>query len=692
MKKKAKAIEELKKNRAGLTMCIFVLVSLAALSVMGMFVMFMAQYIFESKLKAEYDTIAYMAKIYDSTAEDTQGTSEILNAEGRDYIIRDKDGGSIYENGKNTCGDAIQKIRLFSGGHSIKIYTDKEAGFISSDEEGNPIFDLAGFIRKLKDKESYEQPNDKNAIFFVPEIIDDDEAALGLQRLRSKYGRMIRLPVWMAVDVRGGAEEFIGKAYFSAGAFEIMLLVTFCLIIVFFALIIFAVVLVSVLKGHSNQKRTMRVFFTDQVTGGHNWMWFLYKGEHLLKKRANAKNEYAIVNLVFVKYRNYVVCHSVEAGERVLSRVYETIEKHLQKNELCAHCTLSNFALLMDGNNRELLKKRLEVMIKELETVDSDHVFSFQAGVDIIDVNRGKNGKFVKRKDTDIELEYNNACAARMTIEGNDASGIAVFDVKMVEDKKWEDTVSEHQRSALEKEEFVVYYQPKYDPGTQKLKGAEALIRWQSPEFGLVPPGKFIPIFEKNGFITEIDHYMIKHVAKDQKRWLDEGKSCVPVSVNVSRAHFIESDLADQIRDMVDNAGAPRELIEIELTESAFFDDKNALIATIMKLKEYGFEISMDDFGSGYSSLNSLKDMPLDVLKLDAEFFRGDDADTDRSRIVVSETIRLAKSLHMRTVAEGVEIKEQVDFLAEQGCDMIQGYYFSKPLPKQDFEKKMAAG
>ena len=139
---------------------------------------------------------------------------------------------------------------------------------------------------------------------------------------------------------------------------------------------------------------------------------------------------------------------------------------------------------------------------------------------------------------------------------------------------------------------------------------------------------------------------------------------------------------------MVDAAGAPRELIEIELTESAFFDDKKALVSTITKLREYGFLVSMDDFGSGYSSLNSLKDMPLDVLKLDAEFFRGD-MENGRGEIVVSEAIKLAKSLNMQTVAEGVEVKEQVEFLARQGCDMIQGFYYAKPMPPEEYAERM---
>ncbi len=257
-----------------------------------------------------------------------------------------------------------------------------------------------------------------------------------------------------------------------------------------------------------------------------------------------------------------------------------------------------------------------------------------------------------------------------------------------MEDQKWNDVVRASQEKALENEEFLVYYQPKYDPKTDKLNGAEALIRWNSPEYGFKGPGAFIPIFEKNGFIKKIDHYMLTHVARDQKKWFDAGLSCVPVSVNISRAHFIEPDLAEQIRDAVDKEGTPRELIEIELTESAFFDDKNALINIINKLKEYGFAVSMDDFGSGYSSLNSLKDMPLDVLKLDAEFFRGN-SDGNRGEIVVSEAISLAKKLNMRTVAEGVEAKDQVEFLAAQGCDMIQGYYYAKPMPGNEYEQRM---
>ena len=240
---------------------------------------------------------------------------------------------------------------------------------------------------------------------------------------------------------------------------------------------------------------------------------------------------------------------------------------------------------------------------------------------------------------------------------------------------------------ALKQKEFQVYLQPKYSPKEEVLSGAEALVRWISPEEGFVPPNRFIPIFEKNGFILKLDDYMISEVARQQAQWISEGKNVVPISVNVSRAHFTKVDLAEHICRLVDQYNVPHEVIELELTESAFFEDKEVLLGTVRKLREYGFTVSMDDFGAGYSSLNSLKEIPLDVIKLDAEFFRGND-EAGKGKIIVNETIDLAKKLNMRTVAEGIETKEQVDFLAELGCDLIQGYYFAKPMPLKEFEQK----
>ena len=442
------------------------------------------------------------------------------------------------------------------------------------------------------------------------------------------------------------------------------------------AMILFMIVFFC--NNIKKRKRMTEVFFMDETTGKHNWMWFLSNAEKELNNRRSLTDNYAVLDIVFVNYRNFCVCHSVKEGDRMLCIIDETINRHLLKGEMAAHHSAAHFAALITYRDTYELENRIRNMVGELETINEDHRFSFWVGVDRIN----------SRTNIDVEKEYNNAGAARATLSGDD-SAIAFFDDKMVEEQKWIDTLNENQQKALDNEEFVVFYQPKYDPESKKLKGAEALVRWMNPKYGLISPGRFIPIFENNGFITKLDHYMLRHVAGDQRRWLDSGYKCVPVSVNVSRAHFIDDDLAEQVRGIVDEAGTPHELIEIELTESAFFDDKKALINTICKLKEYGFAVSMDDFGSGYSSLNSLKELPLDILKLDAEFFRNDDG-TGRGQIIVEEAIRLAKKLNMQTVAEGVETVDQVRFLAEHGCDMIQGYIFDKPMPKDEYIKRIA--
>ena len=667
-------------------------------------------YVLDSKVGNEYSKLEYMAELYEfSGYGENEDILKLLNKEENSYIIVDENDKVLKEHGKNTCdleGSGKITVRTdiendpefiaemqqldkelkdarsnedFEEYHArveeavselaieTQIYRDKESGLVYADSEGDIEIDYKGVSLLLNEQGS------------------------GLIKMLSTEGKNIELPFWMPVDLNDGT-RLIGKAYITINLKDAG---TFLAMGIFLAIMILVVIIVifsNMIKNHKNRKKMNEIFFMDEVTGKKNWMWFIANSERVLKKRSSSYNKYAVLDIVFVNYRNFCVCHSVEDGEKMLCRVNEVIEKHLEKKEMVAHYASANFVAMLKYVDRDRLEERVKNMVSDLEKIDSDHKFTFHVGIYRIGECLDERGKAVKRKDLNIDNAYNNACTARSTLADNDDSAIALFDEEMVKEKKWIDWVAERQQKAVDNEEFLVYYQPKYNPSTRKLSGAEALIRWRLPETGeMIPPGKFIPIFEKSGFITQIDHYMLSHVAADQKKWIDEGFECVPVSVNVSRAHFIESDLAEQIRDIVDNAGSPRELIEIELTESAFFDDKHAMIRTIKQLKEYGFKVSMDDFGAGYSSLNSLKEMPLDVLKLDADFFRNDEGD-GRGQIVVSEAIRLAKNLNMLTVAEGVEQKEQVEFLANQGCDMIQGYYYARPMPKDDYKERIVLG
>ena len=648
-------------------------------------------YILYNKVSTEYEAASVMADIYRST-EDKDEALILMNRFNRDFYVVDKNGKMVCHRGELTADETSYKVKIsaFRKNLEVTAYKDREINVIypekgKKNKAGELDFSLKKFIKFVNDES--DKLEDQGL-----EIAVDAEGNQFFVGYDDEDFEMLNLPIWLTVEDEEGQEgedTVVVKALVRLNEQDIIIFVVIMAIILVVILVVIISIFTRTISNIHRQKKVTNYFFTDTVTGGRNWMWFLIRGEQLLTKRSSIKKSFAIVNLEMMNYQNYCLCHSVPEGEKLLGKVHEEIFKAVGKKEICAHGGGSNFGMILEYTGREEIKQRLEELIGSLQTIDSGHKFNFRAGVNILETRTDESGKAIRRKDIIVEDEYINACAATASLSGNDESCVAFFNDKLIEEEKWQDSVQELQEKAVRNEEFLVYYQPKYDPRTNKLTGAEALIRWQSPELGFVSPGKFIPIFEKNGFITNIDHYMISHVARDQKAWLDKGYKCVPVSVNVSRAHFVEDDLAEQIRDMVDAAGAPHEYIEIELTESAFFDDKKAMINTINKLKSYGFAVSMDDFGSGYSSLNSLKDMPLDVLKLDAEFFRGESAD-GRGEIVVSEAIKLAKSLNMRTVAEGVEVKNQVDFLAGEGCDMIQGYYYAKPMPAADYEGRMA--
>ncbi len=433
--------------------------------------------------------------------------------------------------------------------------------------------------------------------------------------------------------------------------------------------------LTSIISLVVERRKVARILETDMVTGGNNLQFFVKKGKKILKRNKN-KSNYAVVIIRLEKYRNFCSCYGVHEGEELLELIYVTMSKMLSRKELVARGDKSDFALLLSYTTEEELRERLAHCVKHLCSSRARQSLEFSIGICKTDVVEGS-----------VETLFNYAGVAIGNLAPDSDDRTVLFTDEMRKEELWNRRVENDLDRAIAKKEFMVYLQPKYSTKEEKLSGAEALIRWNHPTEGFVPPFRFIPILEKNGSIIKIDDYMISEVSRLQAKWMAEGKAVVPISVNVSRVHFARPDLAEHICRLVDEHKVPHHLIELELTESAFFDDKEALLTTINKLKEFGFEISMDDFGAGYSSLNSLKELPLDVLKLDAGFFREEDTD-GRGKMIIGDTISLAKKLDMRIVAEGIETREQVDFLSTMDCDLIQGYYFAKPMPVSDFETK----
>ncbi|MEG0092224.1 MAG: EAL domain-containing protein, partial [Oscillospiraceae bacterium] len=227
----------------------------------------------------------------------------------------------------------------------------------------------------------------------------------------------------------------------------------------------------------------------------------------------------------------------------------------------------------------------------------------------------------------------------------------------------------------------------KYNTQTECIDGAEALVRWNDSEDGMIYPDEFIPLFEKNGFVAKIDLFVFEEVCRLLESWGQRGLPHVKISVNCSRIHLKLPDFLDEYRCIAAKYVLPLNMLEIELTESAVFEDVKSLSSVIREIHSMGFGCSMDDFGSGYSSLNQISEIPVDTLKIDKIFFRSGKSDFERTESVVGSIISMAKALHMCTVAEGVEKRSHVDMLKTMKCDYVQGYYFAKPMPIAEFEK-----
>lgn len=295
----------------------------------------------------------------------------------------------------------------------------------------------------------------------------------------------------------------------------------------------------------------------------------------------------------------------------------------------------------------------------------------------------------VEHYGENIDEMVNKARIAHDTIKQNTDSFISYYD-ESFRNVLYENThLEDEMEIALKNHEFQPYIQPKYNAENGEICGGEALIRWITADGRIISPGKFIPLAENNGFIRKLDREVFSMVCTLQKYFVDKGIKPVPISVNVSRQLMYDKTFADDYYNQMKNMGLSNDLIELEITESALFEDLDLFRATLEKLRSYGFRILMDDFGTGYSSLMMLKSVPIDEIKLDKTFV--DDYSDEKGSSIICCVLDLAKMLDLPVVAEGVETEDQYLYLKQRGCEVIQGFYFSKPLPAIEFMNKIIA-
>ncbi|MBY1536544.1 bifunctional diguanylate cyclase/phosphodiesterase, partial [Clostridioides difficile] len=420
-----------------------------------------------------------------------------------------------------------------------------------------------------------------------------------------------------------------------------------------------------------------KIAYTDPLTGADSIDKFKINSNKLFAK--NNPEEYALFYIDVDKFKYINDMFGYDMGNDTLIHISNTIASELKEDEIFARVSADHFVLLIKYKTDDDIKTRLNNIYNKVQILSNPKINYYKL---ILDCGIYK----ISKSDNDINTIMDRANTARKTIKGGHKNSFAFYDKEMHKKILKEKEIENSMVDALNNGEFIVYFQPKYSLSDYQIIGAEALVRWDNPQKGLIPPIEFIPVFERNGFIVNIDFYVFEEVCKKIREWMDEGQKVVPISVNLSRMHFVNSNFIEKFKLIVDKYKIPTRLIELELTETAVLDNIEGLLDTMNNLKEKGFVISMDDFGTGYSSLNLLKELPVDILKLDRAFFTEKD-ESNNEKIVISNVIKMAKELKMKVISEGVETISQVEFLKQIGCDMVQGYLFSKPMPVKEFEK-----
>ena len=410
----------------------------------------------------------------------------------------------------------------------------------------------------------------------------------------------------------------------------------------------------------------------DGLTGLYSRNFFYEYAERLYRYHPELKMEAIVLNID--RFHTLNALHGREFGDRALMTLGEIIRDFLREKEgiasrfdadrfaiYCIHCDdhralLDSFQAKMDEFSPKV-RIHLRMGVDE-RTEDAEPVILF---------DRARTACIMARSDFHNPLRLYN----------EDILKKELFDQRLLGDL----------RHALAEGQFRVYYQPKYDIRCEppRLRSAEALVRWEHPDLGMISPGTFIPLFEGNGLITLVDNYVWEETAKQVAKWRKKFSVTLPVSVNISRADIFDPDLTERLCRLITENGLEYRDIKLEVTESAYSQDADRLLDLIHSLRHIGFEIEMDDFGAGYSSLNMLSSMPIDVLKMDMSFVRNiEKSETDLR--LMKLILDIAGNLKLSVVAEGVETEGQLKLLRDADCDLVQGYYFSRPVPANEFE------
>lgn len=439
------------------------------------------------------------------------------------------------------------------------------------------------------------------------------------------------------------------------------------------ALLVLFTTAVIVLRERDSMKRQRRTYLMDPLTGGSNLDGFYLAADKVLA--ASPPSTYLVVYTNIVHFRFINDSFGRKAGDELIVRLFEIYRESC--DGLCARADSDHFVLLVRNDQQalETLCAKVDADLRAAEDLHFTGTLSCNYGV-------------YEADDPGVGAASMVSDAALVLKSGVKERGIAYFTEAFRAKLSSEREIVQGMGGALAREEFLLYLQPQTNVLTGELTGAECLCRWQSADLGFMQPNAFIPAFEQSGLISDLDFYMLEHVCRLYPLPLPGGREgALPISINFSRPTVLQDGFVERFLDIVRRYDVPADAIEVEITEGAFMVDEAVVVRTIEALRAEGFSIAMDDFGSGFSSLNLLRRLPIQVLKLDKEFLR-EGYETDRTQSILRDIVGMAQHLGMRIVCEGVETPEHVELLRQIGCDTAQGFYYSRPIDLEAFKKK----
>ncbi len=452
------------------------------------------------------------------------------------------------------------------------------------------------------------------------------------------------------------------------------------LIILTSIIVLFIVITSFIINAalQKNNKNLEKLAYYDDVAECSNWQKFIRDVKNIISKNSNI--DFAMIMIDVNKFKVINDIYGYEEGNYVLKHIARAINSNLLSNETFCRISSDNFNILMKYESNEKVIERLEAIIRAIKGYFDTYEIEITAGIySLID------------KSLDVNVLSDRSNISRSIAKRRNDVWYHFFEEKNRLNILKEKEIENAMEKALQNGEFELYLQPKYSLANEEIFGAEALVRWNKPGAGLILPAEFIPIFERNGFIRKLDLYMFEKVCKQIADWNMNSSniSAVPISVNISRVNLTSHDLAYNFKRISQKYNVNPEFIEIELTESAIFADVDNIIDIMMKIKNEGFLVSIDDFGSGYSSLSAIKNLPADFVKIDKSFMNEVETDEKGEKVILS-ILSMIRMLGLFSVAEGVETESQVRLLKNAGCDIVQGFYYSKPITVAEFEKLIA--